>query len=150
MVRSFSELKKRWDDDVSCRQYHPGIVIKDAGLVLGADTILVRWARRVPARRPPCGRSRSGTVADSARCFIWAPGSARCCQEYRKCIGTVAARRKGFGAYSFGFHGLASPRKHKRCLSSLFGRSAPRRRLPAAQNAQRTRPRPDDAPNCQI
>jgi hypothetical protein len=42
MVRSFNELKKRWDDHVSFRHYHPGIVIKDAGLVLGADTILVR------------------------------------------------------------------------------------------------------------
>ena len=39
-VRSFNELKKRWDDDVSVRHYH--VVIKDAGLVLGADTILVR------------------------------------------------------------------------------------------------------------
>lgn len=42
IVRSFNELKKQWDDHVSFRHYHPGIVIKDAGLVLGADTILVR------------------------------------------------------------------------------------------------------------
>ncbi len=42
MVRSFHELKKQWDDHVSFTHYHPGIVIKDTGLVLGADTILVR------------------------------------------------------------------------------------------------------------
>jgi len=42
MVRSFNKLKKQWDDHVSFTHYHPGIVIKDAGLVLGADTILVR------------------------------------------------------------------------------------------------------------
>jgi hypothetical protein len=41
-MRSFSELKKQWDDDVSRRRYRPGLVIEDAGLVLGADTILVR------------------------------------------------------------------------------------------------------------
>jgi hypothetical protein len=41
-VRSLNELKKSWDDDVSRGRFHPGLVIKDAGLVLGADTILVR------------------------------------------------------------------------------------------------------------
>jgi len=41
-VLSFNVLKKRWDNDVSSRRYHPGILIKDAGLVLGADTVLVR------------------------------------------------------------------------------------------------------------
>lgn len=51
-MRSFNELKKRWDDDVSSRRYHPGIVIKDDGLVLGADTILVRM-----------GKTRSGAKA---------------------------------------------------------------------------------------
>ena len=50
--RSFNELNKRWDDHVSSRRYHPGIVIKDAGLVLGADTILVRM-----------GETRSGAKA---------------------------------------------------------------------------------------
>jgi hypothetical protein len=28
----------------------------------------------------------------------------------------MAARRQGFGAYPFGFHGLAEARKHERCL----------------------------------
>jgi hypothetical protein len=51
-VGSLSELKKQWDDDVSRRRYHPGLVIKDAGLVLGADTILVRM-----------GETRSGAKA---------------------------------------------------------------------------------------
>jgi hypothetical protein len=51
-VRSFNELKKRWDDHVSRGRYHPGIVINDAGLVLGADTILVRM-----------GETRSGAKA---------------------------------------------------------------------------------------
>jgi hypothetical protein len=51
-VLSFNELKKRWDDDVSSRRYHPGLAIKDAGLVLGADTILVRT-----------GQTRSGAKA---------------------------------------------------------------------------------------
>jgi hypothetical protein len=41
-VWSFNELKKRWDDHVSSRRHHPGLAIEDAGLVLGADTILVR------------------------------------------------------------------------------------------------------------
>jgi hypothetical protein len=41
-VRSLNELKKQWDDHVGRRRYHPSLVIKDAGLVLGADTILVR------------------------------------------------------------------------------------------------------------
>jgi hypothetical protein len=51
-VRSFNELKKRWDDHVSHGRFHPGLVIKDAGLVLGADTILVRM-----------GETRSGAKA---------------------------------------------------------------------------------------
>ena len=51
-LRSFNELKKRWDDNVGCRRYHPGLLIKDAGLVLGADTILVRM-----------GETRSGAKA---------------------------------------------------------------------------------------
>jgi hypothetical protein len=55
-MRSFNALKKRWDDEVSCRHYHPGIVIKDAGLVLGADTILVRMDETPPA--PRLSRSR--------------------------------------------------------------------------------------------
>jgi hypothetical protein len=41
-VRSFNELQKRWDDHVSRGRYHPCLAIKDAGLVLGAATILVR------------------------------------------------------------------------------------------------------------
>jgi hypothetical protein len=51
-VRSLNELKKSWDDDVSRGRFHPGLVIKDAGLVLGADTILVRM-----------GETRSGATA---------------------------------------------------------------------------------------
>jgi hypothetical protein len=51
-VRSCNELKKRWDDHVNSRRYHPGIVIKDSGLVLGEDTILVRM-----------GETRSGAKA---------------------------------------------------------------------------------------
>jgi hypothetical protein len=114
MVRSFNALKKRWDDDVSVRHYHPGIVIKDAGLVLGADTILVRMgATRSGAKTLAVEADRAGAAADSALSFIWAPGSTRCRQEYRKCIGTVAAWRKGFSAYSFGFHGLAEARTHR-------------------------------------
>ena len=46
-MRSLNELKKSWDDHVS-----RGLVIKDAGLVLGADTILVRM-----------GETRSGAKA---------------------------------------------------------------------------------------
>lgn len=41
-VRSFKELNKRRDDHVSRGRYHPGLAIEDAGLVLGAETILVR------------------------------------------------------------------------------------------------------------
>jgi hypothetical protein len=51
-VRSFNELNKRWDDHVCRGRYHPGLLIKDAGLVLGADTILVRM-----------GETRSGAKA---------------------------------------------------------------------------------------
>ena len=51
-MRSFNELKKRWDDHVSRGRYHPGLAIEDAGLVLGADTILVRM-----------GETRSGAKA---------------------------------------------------------------------------------------
>jgi hypothetical protein len=51
-VRSFNELNKRWDDHVSRGRYHPGLLIKDAGLVLGADAILVRM-----------GQTRSGAKA---------------------------------------------------------------------------------------
>jgi hypothetical protein len=51
-VRSFNELNKRWDDRVSRGRYHPGLTIKDAGLMLGADTILVRM-----------GKTRSGAKA---------------------------------------------------------------------------------------
>jgi hypothetical protein len=51
-VRSFNELKKRWDDHVSRGRYRLGLVIKDAGLVLAADTILVRM-----------GETRSGAKA---------------------------------------------------------------------------------------
>ncbi len=43
-MRSFNELNKRRDDHVSRGRYHPGLVIEDRGLVLGADTILVRMA----------------------------------------------------------------------------------------------------------
>jgi hypothetical protein len=41
-MRPFNELKKRWDDDVGHRPYRFAIVMTDAGLVLGADTILAR------------------------------------------------------------------------------------------------------------
>jgi hypothetical protein len=51
-VRSFNELKKRWDDHVSRGRHHPGLLIQDVGLVLGADTILVRM-----------GETRSGAKA---------------------------------------------------------------------------------------
>ena len=44
-VRTISEWKKRWHDHISCKPVHSSIVIKDAGLVLGADTILVRMAK---------------------------------------------------------------------------------------------------------
>jgi hypothetical protein len=50
-VRSFNELNKRWDDHVSRGRYHPGLTIKDAGLMLGADTLLVRM-----------GETRSGAI----------------------------------------------------------------------------------------
>ena len=43
-MRSFNELKKLWDDHVSRGRYRPGLAIEDAGLVLGADTILVRMS----------------------------------------------------------------------------------------------------------
>jgi hypothetical protein len=51
-VRSFNELRKRWDDHVSRGRYRPGMAIEDAGLVLGADTIVVRM-----------GKTRSGAKA---------------------------------------------------------------------------------------
>ncbi|MGP0059855.1 MAG: hypothetical protein ACLPID_11280 [Beijerinckiaceae bacterium] len=41
-MRPFNELKKRWDDDAGRRPYRFAIVMTDAGLVLGADTILAR------------------------------------------------------------------------------------------------------------
>ncbi|MGP0059143.1 MAG: hypothetical protein ACLPID_07645 [Beijerinckiaceae bacterium] len=41
-MRPFNELKKRWDDDVGHRPYRFAIVMTDARLVLGADTILAR------------------------------------------------------------------------------------------------------------
>ena len=52
-MRSFNQLQKRWDDHVSRGCYHPGIVIKDAGLVLGETRtrFWCPWARRGPARR---------------------------------------------------------------------------------------------------
>jgi hypothetical protein len=52
MVCSFNALKKHWDDHVSSKNFHPSLVIKDSGLVLGADTTLV-----------PMGETRSGAKA---------------------------------------------------------------------------------------
>ncbi|HEY8032639.1 MAG TPA: hypothetical protein VIF02_09790 [Methylocella sp.] len=50
-MRSFNELNNRWDDHVSRRPYHPGLAIKSAGLVLGADTILVRMGETRPGAK---------------------------------------------------------------------------------------------------
>ena len=72
-MRSFNELKKRWDDHVSRGRNRPDMAIEDAGLVLGADTIVVRM-----------GKTRSGAKAlaleadrERLRCFLLGPSSAR-------------------------------------------------------------------------
>jgi hypothetical protein len=67
-VRSFNELQKRWDDHVSRGRYHPCLAIKDAGLVLGAATILVRMGETRSAAKASCACSRSGAASESARC----------------------------------------------------------------------------------
>jgi hypothetical protein len=59
-VRSFNELKKRWDDHVGRGRYHPGLTIEDAG-VLGADTILVRMSET------RCGAKALAIEADRER-----------------------------------------------------------------------------------
>ena len=87
MVRSFNELKKRWDDHVSFRHYQPGIVIKDAGLVLGADTILVRMGETSSGAKSLAGRSRSGAASEFCSVFRmgieFRPASSRISKRHR-------------------------------------------------------------------
>lgn len=112
MVRSFNELKKRWDGDVSVRHYHPGIVIKDAWLVLGADTILVRMGATcsgAKTRAVEADRERLLTLLGVSYGHRVPPGAVKNIENASE---QWQRGERVFSAYSFGFHGLAEARKH--------------------------------------
>jgi hypothetical protein len=60
-VRSFIELKKLWNGHAGSRHFHPAMVIKEAGLLLRADTILV------PMGKAPSGAKTLAVEADQER-----------------------------------------------------------------------------------
>ncbi len=105
-MRSFNQLQKRWDDHVSRGCYHPGPCDQGCWACAWRGHDFGAHGRDAFRREGSCGRSRSGAASESARCFLLGPSSARHRQEYRKSFGTMGARRKGFSAYPFGFHGL--------------------------------------------